>query len=336
MERGEAKKGTGQMYLYGEDHAVKDILDREAQLWQMYYTEDGMRDLFIEFPYYTAEYLNIWMKEENDDILDEVWADMEGTAYGSEIVKEFYQKIKAECPETVFHGTDIGHQYDTTGERYLMHLRENGEEDSENYKLAEENIAQGKKFYEAQDFVYRENAMTENFIREYEKLKDADLMGIYGAAHMRIEEMLWDDQVPSMSNQINSRFEGKVHVEDLNFYEKAQEALRRETVEAGGNTYDAQYYGKTDISAEYFPVYQEIEFWRLENSYADFQECETTGEQIACNKFPMAVKKGQVFVLDYIRTDGSVIRRYCRTDGKTENGVQMAEILDEGDFCKKD
>jgi len=51
--------------------------------------------------------------------------------------KAFYQSIKVLCPETVFHGTDIGFRHYYAGPRYLAYLRENGLEDSEPYSLTE-------------------------------------------------------------------------------------------------------------------------------------------------------------------------------------------------------
>ena len=38
--------------------------DIELDLWKDYYAE-GCRDLFVELPYYSAEFLNVWMKEDN-------------------------------------------------------------------------------------------------------------------------------------------------------------------------------------------------------------------------------------------------------------------------------
>ena len=58
--------------------------------------------------------------------------------------REFFIKIKLSCPKTVFHGTDIGHAYNTTGKRFLKTVSS----DSEEYHFAAENIEQGKNFYE--------------------------------------------------------------------------------------------------------------------------------------------------------------------------------------------
>lgn len=110
------KKETGnsdspQIYLYGEKHGVEAVINKEFELWLSHYNKDGMRHLFIETPYYTAEFLNIWMHEDNDEILDAIFADLEGTAAHNPLYRDFYKKIKEQCPETVFHGTDVGHQF---------------------------------------------------------------------------------------------------------------------------------------------------------------------------------------------------------------------------------
>ena len=129
--------------LYGEVHGDKAYYDAEFTLWKGYY-EDGCRDLFVELPYYSAEFLNLWMKEDSDEILDELYADIQGTQFGNENYLNFCHRIKAECPETVFHGTDVGHQFETTGLRYIAYLTQQGLIDSENYRLAQECIRQGK------------------------------------------------------------------------------------------------------------------------------------------------------------------------------------------------
>ena len=58
---------------------VRKILDRELELWQDCYDNRGMRHLFIELPLYTAEFLNIWLGEPDNDILNAIYADWEGS-----------------------------------------------------------------------------------------------------------------------------------------------------------------------------------------------------------------------------------------------------------------
>jgi hypothetical protein len=173
---------TGHVYLYGESHGSETIIKREFEVWQDHYRK-GMRHLFLEMPYFTGEYLNLWMKASDDKILDELYADQEGTAAHNPYSLEFYRKIKSQCPETVFHGTEVGHQYGSTGPRYLEFLEEHNMKETNRYSLAKENIAQGMNYYDGEKDVYRENMMTANFVRELNNIAGQDVMGIYGSAH---------------------------------------------------------------------------------------------------------------------------------------------------------
>ncbi len=107
--------------LYGERHGEKLYYDIEFDLWKDFY-DAGNRALFVELPYYTAEYLNLWMQADSDEIIDQIFEDIRGTQSCTPGYYEFFHEIKEACPETVFYGTDIGHQYDVTGARYLEYL----------------------------------------------------------------------------------------------------------------------------------------------------------------------------------------------------------------------
>lgn len=322
-----AKSGqsSGEIFLYGEKHSNKDILEKEFELWSSYYQNDGMRDLFVELPYYTAEYMNLWMKSEDDDILDLLYQDWSGTATHSQEVINFYKRIKNECPETVFHGTDVGHQYDTTGKRFLEHLESIGQQHSELYRLSEENIRQGQYYYQHSDNAYRENTMTQNFIREFDSLNGADVMGIYGSAHTNIEAMGYaTDSVPCMANQLHKKYGNTLHTEDLSSLALNHEAFRTDTITIGEKEYTAQYFGKADLS-KIFPGYQCREYWRLENAYDDFKDNPKTGNVLPYNNYPMEIQTGQIYVIDYTKTDGSVVREYHRSDGNTWQGSPVTE-----------
>jgi len=59
-------------HLYGEAHGEDKIIEKELEIWKSYYQEKNLRHLFIESPYYTAELLNLWMNEDNNEILNEI------------------------------------------------------------------------------------------------------------------------------------------------------------------------------------------------------------------------------------------------------------------------
>lgn len=313
----------GQIYLYGEAHSVEHILEEEFQLWHNYYHNEGVRHLFIEYPYYFAEFLNLWMQSDSNDILDQLYEDIQGTAGGTQETKAFYQRIKEECPETIFHGTDVGHQYNTTGMRYLAYLVSVGRKDTEAYVLAQEAIAQGMNYYRNgdNDYAYRENVMTENFIREFDKLNGTDIIGIYGAPHTYLDSFDPTGTVPSMATQLAEYYGTSLHTEDLS---RLSQPIRIDTLEVSEKTYEASYFGKMDITS-FSTEYQFREYWRLENAYDDFKDCLTTGQVLPYSNYPMVIEAEQVFVIDFTKTDGSVERMYFRSDGNTWNNLPTTE-----------
>ncbi|WP_312634220.1 hypothetical protein [Oscillibacter sp.] len=316
---------SGEIYLYGEQHGVQKILNREFELWQEHYNTRGMRHLFVELPYYTGEFLNRWMQDDDDAILDAVYDDWDGTDAHTPDVKAFYQKIKRECPETVFHGTDVGHQRQATGKRFLQNLEEAGQRDSEQYRLTEEAIRQGETYYGKDDNVYRENTMTENFIREFDRLDGESVMGIYGGAHTGIDAMEYTTgSVPCMANQLASRYGATLYSEDLSWLAKDIDPLKVETVTLAGKAYQASYFGEEDMTGLLKGVRSRA-FWRLESAYEDFKAQPKTGDVLPYDNFPMLVEAGQVFIIDYTKTDGSVTRQYYRSDGHEWEGRLSTE-----------
>ena len=315
---------TGQIYLYGEQHGVDKILSEELKIWSEYYHNENMRHLFMELPYYTAEFLNIWMQSDSDDILEAIYQDSVGSLAHNPSIKEFYVQIKKEFPETIFHGTDVGHQHSTTGARFLKYLEENGLQDSDQYLLAQEIIEQGEYFYDKSDDAYRENKMTENFIREFDALNNENIMGIYGSVHTGIDAMTYNAAaIPCMANQLSERYGINVNSEDLSWIAKDIEPIRTDTIIVAEKEYTAYNYGKEDLTG--FRDYIYREFWQLENAYDDFKDSPKTGDVLPYDNYPMLIEAGQVFVIDYAKTDGSVTRMYYRSDGNIWEGLPTTE-----------
>lgn len=309
----------GQIYLYGETHAVEQILEEELRLWQEYYA-NGMRHLFVELPYYTAQYLNQWMLADDDEILMQVYADWNGTASHSANVSRFYRQIKETCPETVFHGTDVGHQYQSTGRRYLNDLTRQDLADSEEAQLARQNIEQGQRYYRTKDDVYRENTMVENFLREYALLNGESVMGIYGAAHTGLDAMDWSGQVPCMANQLRQTYGERLHSTDLSTQGLTGEPIRAALFTIGGKEYQAGYFGEQDLSGVLEGKYLSRQFYRLEEAYDDFKTAKLTGDILPANNYPMPIDEGQVFAICYTLADGTSRWQYYRCDGSEWNG----------------
>ena len=116
----------------------------------------------------------------------------------------------------MFHGTDVGHQYFSTGERYLDYALKAYGENSEEYRRAKDNIAQAVKYYEDNDNAYRENAMVMNFVREYDSLgKDAVIMGIYGDNHTNPRKKDNSGKVDCMAKQLLAQYGDVIQYENV-------------------------------------------------------------------------------------------------------------------------
>jgi len=326
------EKSTGQIFLYGEWHGIESIMNKQLELWYEYYHYMGMRHLFIEVPYFSAEFLNIWMQSDGDDILYDLFNDLEGTLAHVPYTLAFYRTIKSEFPETIFHGTDIGHQFGTTGERFMKHLIENNMQGTEQYLLAQKAIEQGRYFYiySNLDIEYRVAKKTENFIREFDKLADQNVMGIFGANHTAFG-IMYGRSFPTLAEQLRERYGDAVHSKDLSWMAPQIELIREYIVEPmrvdiktiSGIDYEASYFGEQDLTG--FRDFVSRRFWRLENAYYDFRDKTTTGDWLPFDNYPMLIEIGQVFVIDYTMTDGSVSRVFFRSDGNYWHGLPATD-----------
>lgn len=329
---------SGQILLYGEAHANEDIIATEYELWRDNYMSNNMRHLFIEVSYSHAQFLNLWMKSENDEILDQLFLNIEGTLASSQLYRDFYKKIKEECPETIFHGTDIGHQYDSTGDQYLKYLEQNGLKYSEEYRRALRDNEQGVYYYNhlenAMDEIYRENKMAENFAAAYNALDGASVMGIYGAAHTVEGYILNDGVTLNMITQLLERYGGRIRSEDLSLI--AMEDVLPTKVDkmtVNGKEYDASYFGEQDLT-ELVEGLSSRRFWRLENAFEDFKALPKTsdifpeGDVLPYNNYPMLIESGQVFAIEYTKTDGTKQMLFYISDGTIWNGIESTVLVD--------
>ena len=318
------EKSTGQIFLYGERHGVEQIMDRKLELWSEYYHNHGMRHLFVELGYFSAEFLNVWMQSNNDDILYELFNDWIGTFLHVPHTLVFFRTIKSEFPETIFHGTDVGHQYHSTGIRFLQYLRDNNLQDSEQYLLTQEAIEQGERYYSDFDLEFRVTTKTENFIRAFDRLIDQNVMGIlYGSAHTNFGYMSEHGfpDVSTMAERLRERYGDALHTEDLTWLVPSIE----EIITINNVDYEASYFG-TNTNAFSTPSGEIIvsrSFWRLENAYDDFKDNPVTGDILPVANLPMQIDINQVFVVDFEMSDGSVRREFYRSDGNYWEGMAI-------------
>ena len=318
------EKSTAQIFLYGEIHGVPRIMDRQLEIWRDYYHNRNMRHMFIEFGFFVAEYLNVWMQSDNDDILYELYNDWADIGEFIRYYIEFFRAIKREFPETVFHGIDVGFAHSTTGRRFLQYLQDNNMQGSERYLLTLEAIEQREHFLRYLDFEFRVTKMTENFIREFDRLGDRNVMGIFGAFHTRLGLYSYSSlelpAIPTMAQRLRERYGVSLHTTDLSRYAWLIDPIRVDIISINGVDYEASYFGM-DFTT--FGDFVSRSFWRLENAYDCFSGKPTNGDWLPFDNYPMWIEMNQVFIVDVARTDGSVLRLFYRSDGEYWQGIPI-------------
>lgn len=327
-EETELPPSTGRIFLYGEMHGVPAIMDRQLEIWGDFYHNYGMRHLFVELSYFTAQFLNIWMQDDDDEILYMLFNDWQGTSKHVAHTLVFYRTIKSDFPETVFHGTDVGHQSSTTGNRFLQYLTNNNLQDTEYYRLTRQNIAQFNRFNRAGSHAVRAYYKPRNFIREFDRLGDQDVMAIHGGAHISLGYFLGYTGVQSLGTVLRERYGEAVQILDMSHYGSPhREPYRVDTILVGNVYFEASYFG---IDGHRFTAGdgREIvgrEFWRLENAYEYFRDSQLTGDVLPFSNFPMFVEVGQVFIMDIHMADGMVNRMFFRASGHYWNNQRSTQ-----------
>ena len=230
-----------------------------------------------------------------------------------EVKRNFYTHIKENYPETVFHGTDVGHGHNNIGQKYMIYLMNNDLEDTEEYKLAREAIEQGQESNKLLDPVYRESKMVENFIREFESLNGESVMGIYGVLHTDLNNVYGEvKNNPVMGLRLHEKYGDRLITENIS-YEKVDYTLN-------GKTYQARYYhyihmlpGVYGLDLEGYDDMVAYEEWQLLDAYDDFSDNQIwnvyPGDFIQDREI-----EGSIYVMEITRTDETIERFYIRFD----------------------
>ena len=303
---------TGTIHLFGELHGFQSIVDKQLEIWYNFYCNYGMRHLFIESSYAAAQFLNMWMQADDDTILYELIDDQQGTFGASASSIFFFRTIKENFPETIFHGTDIAHQADTTSQRFLQYLRDNNLQDSPSYQTTLENIAQYRRFRETLNHDIRSYYKPQNFIREFDALINQDIMAIHGGAHVELDDDLTSlFGVPTMATTLLAYYGDRLIIHSLADYALLQEALHFDIITIADIDFEAGFYG----SGFGHPT---DEFWKLAENYeyfsSHFPEHRFISGGIPVFHLPMPIEHGQVLV---------VYRNGARTFHIYEDGMQM-------------
>ncbi len=302
----------GEIYLLGEVHGFEDIYRKEISLYETYYGQ-GVRDFFIESGYCAAELLNLWMKSDDDEFLDVMFGNLEGTLSFNDGKYSFLKTIKKYFPETVFHGVDVEHEYASTGKYYLDFLAKNGCTRSE-YDFAESMCRQGEIYYsmkcKASD-EYREKSMTENFLRQLSLLGDKNVFGIFGSFHTA-QKIVYSHDVVPLAVRLGNYFAGRIYATDLS---KIQLIF-------GRRFYNAEYFYEENISDG--GAAGRRTFYILEGySPKDFKRFGRSGK-VFDGEILGSVKRNSVFAVEYTDESGESVIEVYVFEGKKVDGKLTA------------
>ena len=316
---------AGLIYLYGENHYHPVCMEKELSAWRELY-DNGARHLFIEYSYAYAQRLNAWMQADGDELLSWLWSEEEDTLDSDPVeallLFDFYKAVKQHCPGTVFHGTDIEHEYDTLGAEYLAVLEAAGKQDSMEYARTVLTCEQGKQAHlngeTDEGYRFRETCLVDNFIWELEQLEPQTVMGIYGFTH--VEGVVTEHQKSlagdaNMAAQLAERYGDRIVCTCLSLARNsARTADPAGPVTLNGKTYETAYVGEHDLSMWAIP-YQYVVYWRLKDSWSDFEEAPAGGTLnpllSACDRKQFAISS--VYFADCTAWDGTVERFFFRT-----------------------
>lgn len=93
------------------------------------------------------------------------------------------------------------------------------------------------------------------------------------------------------------------------------EIVKKEKITINGKEYEASYFGESDMSS-WSNKFSKRKYWRLENAYDDLGDKPKLEQVLPYNNYPpINIEVGQIFVVDYYQSNGTVERRYYIADG---------------------
>ena len=316
---------TGKIYLYGEFHGQKKILDEELELWQNYYHQEGMRHLFLEDPYFKAQLLNIWLQEDSDEILEEII----GSNFDLDAVHNFFRAIKETCPDTVFHGVDVsGYKSTHAGYIYRDYLETNNLSDSELYKLNEKAIEDVIHYTKTSDGAFREQRMYENFIREFNQL-DESVMAIFGNAHVSNDQVTMESQTyTSLAKLLSDHIDNRVVRTDLSYAllnDLLEEAISYDEMIIGDKTYQVAFYGRNEFTGS--DMILSYDYYRVIDAFDDFKDNHQLDTVIYPYHYPMKLSDQEVYLTVAHLKDKTTMNYYAITNGIYEKEHLISSLI---------
>ena len=94
---------------------------------------------------------------------------------------------------------------------------------------------------------------------------------------------------------------------------------------SNGKSYTATCYGWQYIGSWHYDAVAS-EFWRLEEAYDDCRDYPLSGNYSPEANYPMPVKNGEVYMIRYLKADGTEYTQYMRCDGEYFNPDELNTV----------
>nr|WP_317282753.1 hypothetical protein [uncultured Sellimonas sp.] len=174
--------------------------------------------------------------------------------------------------------------------------------------------------------------MVENFIWAFEQLNHEDIMGIYGGAHTEIDsdvEYSYFVPDPNMASQLNKKYPNTIHTKLLAKGYDDSTPWKTGSLEIGGKEYPSILWNEIWIKSTK-TSYDSVKVWELKEGSEDFKDIPTGTQTISDYdvEFPIPMKYGKIYVLDFYTDDIFKERKIFRSDSNvTEKGNIIAREL---------
>ena len=132
-------------------------------------------------------------------------------------------------------------------------------------------------------------------------------------------------QAPASSEEAKATEESKTDEESKSSEDnKKVEPERIDKLTIGGKEYEAEYYGK-EIISPFYDDFSHREFWKVKDGYEDFADAETTGNVLPYDNYPMEIELNELYVIEYVKNDGSIIREVHKNEAFEWKGQKCTE-----------
>lgn len=169
-------------------------------------------------------------------------------------------------------------------------------------------------------YEFRENEMANNLIRVIDQLKRS-VTGIFGTAHTEAGQTAWRADISNMITLVNwhymSDIQGINLVKDVNGLN-----YKEGTVILAGKNYKTREYETVN-----FPDgsnFKSQKFTLVEDAYDDFKSLPRTGDYLPVKQYPVLTQNGQVYIIETIKSDGSIVKMIHATDGGMLNNESVS------------